>query len=191
MSQCSRSPSRSSTSFSRSGRGWRLCFTARSRRSWRRSYAPRPDSRTQVRLFHKSLLRNRKQGCLSVFRSPRAHRAARSRSSLEKPAVRGAKRVAEILKSTLGSPDRTGTDSLQADKAGTSRRSARGGAAWAVPFDNVGDGVLAQPEFATNQAVAAPLGDQGEDLRRETIRFRPLSGLAAKTFATGLRRGNA
>src|SRR3954452_20031710 len=28
-----------------------------------------------------------------------------------------------------GSPDRTGTDSLQADKAGTSRRSARGGAA--------------------------------------------------------------
>src|SRR3954464_10863508 len=82
----------------------------------------------------------------------------------------------------VGSPDRTGTDSLQADKAGTSRRSARGGAAWAVPFDNVGDGVLAQPEFATNQAVAAPLGDQGEDLRRETIRFRPLSGLAAKTF---------
>jgi len=33
----------------------------------------------------------------------------------------------------LGPPDRTGTDSRQADKAGTSRRSARGNAAWAVP----------------------------------------------------------
>src|SRR4051794_37744573 len=33
------------------------------------------------------------------------------------------------LADDLGSPDRTGTDSLQADKAGTSRRSARGGAA--------------------------------------------------------------
>jgi hypothetical protein len=60
-----------------------------------------------------------------------------------------------------------------------------------VPFDDVGDGVLAQPKFATDQAVAALLGDQGEDLRREAIGLRPLSGLAAKTFATGLRSGNA
>src|SRR5215217_4924163 len=40
-------------------------------------------------------------------------------------------------------------------------------------------------------AVAALLGDQGEDLRREAIGLRPLSGLATETFATGLRSGKA
>ena len=45
------------------------------------------------------------------------------------------------------------------------------GGGGALPPDDVGDGVLAEAEFALDQAVAAALGDEGEDLRRRRSDF--------------------
>ncbi len=53
---------------------------------------------------------------------------------------------------------------------GTASRSWCGGGG-ALPPDDVGDGVLAEAEFALDQAVAAALGDEGEDLRRRRSDF--------------------
>jgi hypothetical protein len=59
------------------------------------------------------------------------------------------------------------------------------------PPHDVDDGVLAQPEFTADQAIAPALGDEGENLRCEAVRLRPLPGLAAETLAARLRSRDA
>jgi hypothetical protein len=60
-----------------------------------------------------------------------------------------------------------------------------------MTFDDIGYGILAQPHLAPDQAIAASDCDEGHQLRRETVGFRPLPGLAAEALASCLCRSDA
>lgn len=61
----------------------------------------------------------------------------------------------------------------------------------ALSSGDVGDGVLAEPELASDQAVAAALCDESEDLRREAVGLRPLLRLPAELLAPRLHGRHA
>jgi hypothetical protein len=48
-----------------------------------------------------------------------------------------------------------------------------------LPFHDFGDGILGQPQFAADQAIAAPRSDECESFGGETVGFRSLPRLAA------------
>jgi hypothetical protein len=58
-------------------------------------------------------------------------------------------------------------------------------------FYDVGDGVLAQPQFAADQPIAAGLTHECEHLGREAVGFRPLAWLAPETLSARLGCGEA
>ena len=57
-----------------------------------------------------------------------------------------------------------------------------------VSFDDVSNGVLAQPEFTPDQAVASALSHEGKNLGCRAVGFRTLTWLPTEALATGLRR---
>ena len=60
-----------------------------------------------------------------------------------------------------------------------------------MTFDDIGYGILAQADFAADQAITASLCDKRYHLRGEPVRFRPVAWLTAETLAAGLRFGDA
>ena len=61
----------------------------------------------------------------------------------------------------------------------------------AVAFDDTGDGVLAQADFAANQAITASPRDERHHPCGEAVGFWPVPWLAAEALASGLRGGDA
>src|ERR671929_1243107 len=57
--------------------------------------------------------------------------------------------------------------------------------------DDVGDGVLAQAQLAPDQAVAAPLGHEGEHPGRQAVGLGPLAGPPTEPLAPRLGGGEA
>ena len=60
-----------------------------------------------------------------------------------------------------------------------------------ITLHDVCHGVLAQSDLATDQAIAAALGDKSENLGCQSIRLRPLSELSTKPLTAGLRCSNS
>ena len=53
-----------------------------------------------------------------------------------------------------------------------------------MPFRDVDDGVLGDREVASDPTVGTTIGNSLDDLRREFIRFRALSGLSTERCQT-------
>jgi hypothetical protein len=58
-------------------------------------------------------------------------------------------------------------------------------------FDDIRDGILAQPHLAPDQAIASSLCDKCHDFRRQSVGFWSLAWLAAEALAACLRRRDA
>lgn len=61
----------------------------------------------------------------------------------------------------------------------------------AVTLHDIGDGVLAEPKFATNEPIAAAFSNERQNSRSQTVRLRALPPLSTEFLAARFGNGQA